>query len=104
MCTDDKPATIAEPERPSAQTFDSIAEFLAAIEPGMHLCSSDFNSWATVESVEPADSGSPAVLGVTNASHQRIRVPANALIDIRGDHCVRIDRVRDTLDRQGWEI
>ncbi len=101
MCTADQPTPVAEQQRPDAQTFHSIAEFLAAIQPGMHLCSSDFNGWATVESVETTV---PAVLGITNNGHQRVRVPADTLIDIRGGHCVRIDRVRDTLDRQGWEI
>jgi hypothetical protein len=29
--------------------------------------------------------------------------PASALLDVRGGHCVRIDRVRATIDAQGWE-
>ncbi|ORA82361.1 hypothetical protein BST29_11655 [Mycobacterium malmoense] len=98
MCTDENPA---EQSRPEAQTFATTAEFLAAIQPGMHLCSSDFNGWGVVESV---DTAAPAVVGVTNADQRRVRVPADTLIDIRGGHCVRIDRVRATLDGQGWEI
>lgn len=101
MCTDDNPAPAAVQSRPEAQTFATTAEFLAAIEPGMHLCSSDFNSWGIVESV---DAGAPSVLGVTNGDQRHVRVPADTLIDIRGGHCVRIDRVRATLDQQGWEI
>ena len=27
-----------------------------------------------------------------------------ALLDIQGGHCVRLDRARATIDRQGWEI
>jgi hypothetical protein len=101
MCTDDDSAPVAEQSRPEAQTFSTTAELLAAIEPGMHLCSSDFNSWGIVESV---DTAKLAVLGVTNSDHRQVRVPADALIDIRGGHCVRIDRVRATLDQQGWEF
>ncbi|HYB39934.1 MAG TPA: hypothetical protein VEF72_32255 [Mycobacterium sp.] len=97
--TDDNTAPVAEQSRSPAQTFASTAEFLAAIEPGMHLCSSDFNAWGIVESVD-----TEAVLGVTNHDQRRVRVPADALIDIRGGHCVRIDRVRATIDQQGWEI
>jgi hypothetical protein len=101
MCTDDNTAPAAEQPRPQAQTFATVAEFLAAIEPGMHLCSSDFNGWGIVESV---DADAPAVIGVTNDGQRQVRVPADALIDIRGGHCVRIDRVRATLDQQGWEV
>jgi hypothetical protein len=101
MCTEDNPTPIAGQSRPEAQTFSSIAEFLATIEPGMHLCSSDFNGWGVVASV---DIDNPAVLGTTNDNHRQVRVPAEALIDIRGGHCVRIDRVRATLDQQGWEV
>lgn len=101
MCNDNEPAPVASQSRAEAQTFTTTAEFLVAIEPGMHLCSSDFNSWGVVESV---DTGAAAVLGVTNGEQRHVRVPADTLIDIRGRHCVRIDRVRATLDRQGWEV
>jgi hypothetical protein len=101
MCTDENPAPAAEQSRPDAQTFADTAEFLATIEPGMHLCSSDFNSWGIAKSV---DTNEPAVFGVTNGDQRRGRVPADTLIDIHGGHCVRIDRVRATLDQQGWEI
>ena len=101
MCTDDHPGPVAEQSRPEAQTFATTAEFLDAIQPGMRLCSSDFNGWGIVESVDTVAS---AVLGVTNGDRRRVRVPADTLIDIRGGHCVRIDRVRGTLDQQGWEI
>lgn len=100
MCTDDHPVDV-EQSRPTAQTFASTSEFLSAIQHGMHLCSSDFRSWGVVASV---DTDACAVLGVTNDGHQRVRVPADTLIDIRGGQCVRIDRVRATLDQQGWEV
>lgn len=100
MCTDEHPVD-AEQSRPAAQSFTSTAEFLAAIQHGMHLCSSDFSGWGVVASV---DTDACAVLGVTNDGRQRVRVPAAALLDIRGGHCVRIDRVRATLDQQGWEV
>lgn len=101
MCTDDEYAPAAQQSPPEEQTFTTAAEFLAAIRPGMHLCSSDFNAWGVVESV---DTRTAAVLGVTNDDRRQVRVPADALIDIRGGHCVRIDRVRSTLDKQGWEL
>jgi hypothetical protein len=44
------------------------------------------------------------VLGVTNYGQRRIRVPADTLVDIRGGHCVWIDRVRGTFDQRDWEI
>lgn len=102
MCTDDNAAALdLEQSRPEGQRFSTSDEFLAAIAPGMHLCSSDFRGWGVVESV---DNDNPAVLGVTNDGHRSIRVPADALIDIHGGHCVRIDRVRATIDQQGWEV
>ncbi len=46
MCNTTKPQG---PENaPSAQTFDSVAELLKVIEPGMRLCTSDFTGWADV--------------------------------------------------------
>jgi hypothetical protein len=101
MCTDDNPAPVAEQSPPDAQTFATTAHLLAAIDSGMHLCSSDFSSWGIDESV---DTAKMAVLGVTDDGQRRVRVPADTLIDLRGGDCVCMDRTRSTLDQQGWEI
>lgn len=77
MCSDDNPALVAEHSGPEAQTFATTAEFLAVIESG---------------------------IGVTNDGQRHIWVSADTLIEIRGGHCVQIDRVRATLDQHGWEI
>jgi len=90
---------------PSARTFDSIEEFLSAIQPGMELCTSDFTGWASVEGVSQAgETRWPSVRGRRHEDGRLVDVPANALIDLRGGHCVRIDRVRATIDAQGWEV
>jgi hypothetical protein len=40
----------------------------------------------------------------TLKDQRRVRVPADMLVDLRGGHCVCVDRARSALDRQGWEI
>lgn len=103
MCKSVDP--ISTPPVPDMQTFDSTEAFLRAIEPGMDLCTSDFTGWADVESVEgPAGGEAGIIVGRVRESGVRVRVPASVLLDIRGGHCVRIDRVRTTVDSQGWEV
>lgn len=98
-------ATPQEPAAsPSAQTFATTEEFLAAIKPGMELCTSDFTGWAEVERVVPGSPGSGAVIvGTRREDGRAVAVPADVLIDLRGGHCIRVDRVRATIDSQGWE-
>ncbi|MEV5412173.1 hypothetical protein AB0K60_25470 [Thermopolyspora sp. NPDC052614] len=101
MCERAKPISV-EP-KPGVQTFTSDTEFLAALRPGMDLCTSDFTGWAEVEGVID-DGDTKVVVGRVYEDGRRVHVPAAALIDIRENHCVRVDRVRDTIDRQGWEV
>lgn len=96
MCetkTPQEPANV-----PQGQTFDTTAELLAAIQPGMRLCTSDFTGWADVISV-----GEASIVGQRDSDKALVEVPQAALLDIRGGHCVRLDRVRATIDQQGWE-
>ncbi|GEL17719.1 hypothetical protein [Pseudonocardia asaccharolytica] len=104
MCTSTSTSTTpTEPNpAPSAQTFPSTEAFLAAITPGMELCTSDFTGWAQVENVSRGPV--PSVRGRRRSDSQIVEVPAGELIDLRGGHCVRIDRVRATIDQQGWEV
>lgn len=96
MCRNETPR---EPEGvPSAQTFSDVTELLAALKPGMELCTSDFTGWASLDEV-----GSDSVRGTRRSDGVPVEVPASALLDIRGGHCVRIDRVRARIDAQGWE-
>lgn len=44
------------------------------------------------------------VMGTRDSDGAGVEVPQEALLDIRGGHCVRLDRARATIDRQGWEI
>ncbi len=44
------------------------------------------------------------VMGTRDSDGAGAEVPQEALLDIRGGHCVRLDRARATIDRQGWEI
>ena len=83
---------------PEGQTFDSYPEFLRAIGPGMRLCTSDFTGWAEIAEVRDH-----SVLAVRDSDRRKVEVPQEALLDIRGGHCVRVDRVRATIDKQGWE-
>ncbi|ODU04862.1 MAG: hypothetical protein ABS81_09010 [Pseudonocardia sp. SCN 72-86] len=97
MCSNETPL---EPEgAPSAQTFTDRSELIAAIHPGMELCTSDFTAWADIQEV-----GSDGIRGAKRSDGTPVHVPANALLDIRGGHCVRVDRVRATIDAQGWEV
>ena len=84
---------------PQGQTFTSYPEFLRALSPGMRLCTSDFTGWAEITKI-----GAHSVLGRRDSDQRTVEVPQEALLDIRGGHCVRVDRVRATIDRQGWEL
>lgn len=97
MCRNDEPR---EPQGvPDAQTFADVADLLAAVKPGMELCTSDFTGWAEVSEVGPG-----GVRGIRRSDGMAVEVPTGALLDIRGGHCVRVDRVKATIDAQGWEI
>ena len=45
-----------------------------------------------------------SVLGTRVSDGAGVEVALEGLLDIRGGHCVRLDRARATIDRQGWEI
>ena len=87
------------PSVPPGQTFETYPEFLAAIAPGMRLCTSDFTGWGEVPGTTDH-----SVLGTRDSDGTGVEVPQEALLDIRGGHCIRLDRARATIDRQGWEI
>ncbi len=38
-------------------TYDSTDSLLAAVAPGMDLCTSDFTGWAAVEGAQPEKDG-----------------------------------------------
>ena len=84
---------------PRGQIFETYPEFLAAIAPGMRLCTSGFTGWGEVTGTTER-----SVLGTRDSDGAGAEVPQEALLDIRGGHCVRLDRTRATIDRQGWEI
>lgn len=103
MCKSDQPQQSTQ--APDVQTFDSVDDFLDAVEPGMDLCTSDFTGWAEVEAVQRASDAQPAVIvGRVRESGSLVHVPTDVLIDIRGGHCVRLDRARATVNEQGWEV
>lgn len=84
--------------------YDNTESLLAAVAPGMDLCTSDFTGWAAVEGVQPARDGRPGfILGRTHAGHRLVHVPPEVVIAIHDGHCVRVDRARATIDQQGWE-
>ena len=72
---------------------------MAAIAPGMRLCTSDFTGWGEVTGTTKH-----SVVGTRDSDGAGVEFPQEALLDIRGGHCVRLDRARATIDRQGWEI
>lgn len=103
MCKSDVPEVRSD--GPDVQTFETVETFLTAIKPGMDLCTSDFTGWAAVESViTPGQDGPGKVVGRVHTDGRLVHVPADVLIEIRGGHCVRLDRVRATIDKQGWEV
>lgn len=86
-------------------TYDNPADLLAAIEPGMDLCTSDFTGWAAVEGVREAGAGqAAAIVARTHDGARLVHVPTDVVIAIHDGHCVRIDRARATVNRQGWEV
>lgn len=87
------------PSVPPGQIFETYSEFLAAITPGMRLCTSDFTGWGEVTGTTKH-----SVVGTRDSDGAGVEFPQEALLDIRGGHCVRLDRARATIDRQGWEI
>lgn len=96
----------SEKEDPGAGgvTYDGAQSLLAAIAPGMDLCTSDFTGWAVVEGVQPGGDGRPGfIVGRKHADACLVQVPPAVVIAVHGGHCVRIDRARAAIDRQGWE-
>jgi hypothetical protein len=85
-------------------TYDSTESLLAAITPGMDLCTSDFTGWATVEGVQPARDGRAGFIVARTHARRLVHVPPEVVIAIHDGHCVRIDRARATIDQQGWEV
>lgn len=85
-----------------AQTFDDIAGLLAALRPGMDVCTSDFTGWADIVEVRPDDDGG-TIVAIKRADQAVVHVPADVVIGIHHDQCVRVDRSRATIDKQGWE-
>ena len=84
--------------------YDSPESLLAAVAPGMDLCTSDFTGWAEVEGTQPPAPGRPGfIIARTHEHHRLVRVPPDVVIAIHDGHCVRIDRARATIDKQGWE-
>ncbi|MFV0405704.1 MAG: hypothetical protein ACK5LN_02600 [Propioniciclava sp.] len=103
MCSNTKP--LEPTPTPSVETFDSIEGLVAAIKPGMDLCTSDFTGWADITEIRNPEAGAEAVIvGTVRDGGATVHVPANVLLEIRGGHCVRLDRVRATVNDQGWEV
>jgi hypothetical protein len=87
-----------------AVTYDSAESLLAAVAPGMDPCTSDFTGWAAVEGVQPGtDEQAGFIIARKHADHRLVHVPPAVVIAIHDGHCVRIDRARATIDKQGWE-
>ncbi|MFT0763252.1 hypothetical protein VRY54_09375 [Actinomyces sp. F1_1611] len=97
------PCTRPPEDVPPIQVFFKDEEFLAAIKPGMELCTSDFTGWANIVAVDGGAAGGPSVVAERMTDGSRVRVPLRELIDIREGHCVRVDRVRATIEEQGWD-
>lgn len=91
-------------EVPPIQEFDTDAAFFAALTTEMELCTSDFTGWADITALDPGSDGAgPSVLARVRSDGRLVRVPVEVLVDIREGHCVRVDRVRATIDAQGWD-
>ncbi|MFV0253293.1 MAG: hypothetical protein ACK5H2_08140 [Beutenbergiaceae bacterium] len=102
MCSTTTPV---EAPNPDVQTFESTEALLAAIKPGMDLCTSDFTGWADITEIKNPEAGKDAiVVGTVREGGATVHVPAGVLLEIRGGHCVRLDRVRATINDQGWEV
>ncbi len=87
-----------------AQTFDEVGELLAALRPGMDICTSDFTGWADIIDVRHAADGVGTIIALKREGQVVVHVPADVVIGIHHGQCVRVDRSRATIDKQGWEI
>ncbi len=88
-----------------AVRYDTTEELLAALRPGMDLCTSDFTGWADIQGVQPATDEQPGyIVARTREGDRLVHVPADVVIGVHHDHCVRLDRARATIDAQGWEV
>ncbi|MFV0426619.1 MAG: hypothetical protein ACK5KU_06235 [Beutenbergiaceae bacterium] len=102
MCNSTTP--VAAPN-PDVQLFPTTEELLAAIKPGMDLCTSDFTGWADITEIKNPEAGKGATIVATvRDGGATVHVPAAVLLEIRGGHCVRLDRVQATVNDQGWEV
>lgn len=86
-----------------AVSYDRVEDLVAALKPGMDLCTSDFTGWAEILEVRPSDGGGTIVARTREHGHL-VHVPADVVIGIHHGACVRIDRARATIDKQGWEV
>ena len=96
MCEGSKP----DPGR-GAVRYDRVEDLLAALRPGMDLCTSDCTGWADIVEIRPEDA---VIVGRTREGNRLVQVPAGVVIGVHHDQCVRIDRARATVDQQGWEV
>ena len=87
-----------------AVTFTRVEDLVAALKPGMDLCTSDFTGWADIIEVRPSDAGGGTIVARTRDGQHLVHVPAHVVIGIHHDTCVRLDRARATIDKQGWEV
>lgn len=72
------------------------------VEPGMDLCSSDFQRWGEVSEVVLGDAGRAVIVGTVDATNAVVYVPEGALLEIHG-RCLRLNRPQAELDGAGFD-
>jgi len=83
---------------------EQLARIAAEIEPGMHLCSSDYKAWGDLLEVRGGGEGATdtVLVGRVRASGRAVEVPLSAALEVRGGRCVRLDAPLAEIDERDW--
>ncbi|MCC6176671.1 MAG: hypothetical protein IT305_15285 [Chloroflexi bacterium] len=74
---------------------------LSILEPGMDLCTFDFQKWGEFRQLRDAD-GAIYLEGVVDGSGVGVYVPVSAIVERHGQ-CIRLAQPRATIDVAGWD-
>ncbi|MFT0763251.1 hypothetical protein VRY54_09370 [Actinomyces sp. F1_1611] len=85
------------------EVFSDRAAILTAVQPGMNVLTADYELWAVVDEVVSGCCQAGVIVQVKDTG-RKLRVPKSALVDVLDGEHLRVDRVRRTINYQGWDV
>jgi len=76
-------------------------DVISQVQPGMDLCSSDYQKWGQVTEVQSDAGHGRYVIGTVDPSGERVFIPESELLEIHGQ-CLRLAHPRAELDPAGF--